>query len=234
MQKFVEILKFFCGLVLLNAIPILVFMFVRINQEAGTISDTAALYQSVIFALAVCIVLSVFYHLYRSVRFAHAYFLEARQMPAARKAGWLLFYTALMLLAGEFVLPLMHALFGTPLDTENQHLLLHWKDNLPAAVFAADVVLVAPLMEEWLFRGVLLGMFGRALEHPAGKVLAAAVSALLFALIHGLGAAPLAVYGLMGLILAAAYLHFRDIRYPIAIHMANNALALFVIYYQAV
>ena len=41
MQKFVEILKFFCGLVLLNAIPILVFMFVRINQEAGTISDTA-------------------------------------------------------------------------------------------------------------------------------------------------------------------------------------------------
>ena len=38
----------------------------------------------------------------------------------------------------------------------------------------------------------------------------------------------------MGLVLAAAYLHFRDIRYPIAVHMANNAVALLMIYHQAV
>ncbi|UOO99911.1 hypothetical protein [Kingella potus] len=165
MQKLIEILKFFCGLVLLNAIPVLVFMFVRINKEAGQISDTAALYQSVIFAVAVCAVLSVFYHLYRSVRFANGCFLEAREMPLRHKAGWAAMYLALMLLVAQYGLPAMNALFGTPLETENQLALLHWKDNLPAAVFVADVVLVAPLMEEWLFRGVLIGMFGTAFSN---------------------------------------------------------------------
>ena len=40
----------------------------------------------------------------------------------------------------------------------------------------------------------------------------------------------LALYGTLGAVLSAAYLHLRDIRYPIAVHMANNAVAIASVY----
>ena len=94
----------------------------------------------------------------------------------------------------------------------------------PAALLLATVALVAPVVEEYAFRGVLL----RALA-PSGRRFAVAVSALLFALAHGnlrQGLPALA----MGLYLGYLADRAGTPRYTAALHLVNNAVALVLPY----
>ena len=124
-------------------------------------------------------------------------------------------------------------MFGIPpQELENQQAIIEWVRSLPAILVLADVVLVAPLAEEWLFRGILLNIFGDTLQTLAGRFTAVALSALIFGFMHSFYDWPaLAIYGAMGAVLCTAYLHLRDIRWSIAVHMANNAVAISSIYY---
>jgi ABC-2 type transport system permease protein len=81
-------------------------------------------------------------------------------------------------------------------------------------------VFLAPLFEEFVFRGVLYGGFRRSL----GPWRAAAASALVFAIIHPpLACIPVFVMGFVGALL---YERSRSLLVPVATHMAYNGVIL--------
>lgn len=89
------------------------------------------------------------------------------------------------------------------------------------------VVLVAPIMEEIIFRG----MFFNLLFNHAGKVAKWAgilVSGFFFAFAHNPFWSPyLLVYWMMGSVLAWVYMTTKDLRYSMATHIMWNMLSLF-------
>ncbi len=80
------------------------------------------------------------------------------------------------------------------------------------------VVIIAPVVEEWFYRGMLLS----ALARRTGAVVGAVVSSLIFALIHG---EPILIPGLFVFALSLSWLRIRTGRLGLAIiaHMAFNA-----------
>lgn len=92
----------------------------------------------------------------------------------------------------------------------------------PVALAVLQSVVLAPLAEEWLFRGLML----RRLL-PLGEREAVAVSALCFALSHGSGEQFL--YALAGgLVLGHTALHVGRLRSCVRLHALANAAALFL------
>ncbi len=101
-------------------------------------------------------------------------------------------------------------------------------DHLPSsglgiAVAAVTAVLVAPLAEELLFRGLIYRLARRAW----GVWPAAVVSSLVFGLIHG---EPWFLFGLIGLGLVLAYLYETtgSLLAPVLAHALHNAVSLSV------
>ncbi len=104
------------------------------------------------------------------------------------------------------------------LDYENAEKLL-----LSGEVWLQILVLVgaSPVLEEFLFRGVLYGR----LRDMASPKLAMIFSALLFGLYHG--NLSQGIYGFfMGLFLAWTLEYCQTIKAPIVVHVAANAVAL--------
>lgn len=98
---------------------------------------------------------------------------------------------------------------------------LHW-----AMIFAQAVVL-APIVEEFLFRGVLF----QVLWQRTGRVwLSAFVSGFLFAIIHPqflVGLIPLTA---IGTVLALLYAHTRSLTSSIMLHALNNLVVTLVLW----
>ena len=86
------------------------------------------------------------------------------------------------------------------------------------------VVLIGPVMEELLFRGILY----RRLRDYLGVGWAAALSGVFFGVIHG--NLVQGVYaGLFGVVLALLYEHFGTLAAPLTAHFTNNLTASFAI-----
>ncbi len=89
---------------------------------------------------------------------------------------------------------------------------------------------VGPVTEELVFRrGILLGL----LKHGIPPVWALAVSTLLFALIHG-NFAQGAVALIGGAFLGLAFLHTGNLRLSVPLHIANNTLAVVLMYFPSI
>jgi membrane protease YdiL (CAAX protease family) len=107
----------------------------------------------------------------------------------------------------------------------------HLFGSVVGASFVLLIILttfVAPIMEEWLFRGVLfraLSEGGRKSGTRGSVVLAVALSAAFFALAHG---EPLQFAGLffLGLVLASLLWHTKRIIPSIVTHMSFNGVAI--------
>jgi membrane protease YdiL (CAAX protease family) len=110
-------------------------------------------------------------------------------------------------------------------DAQNQQLLTDLKDNRNVgtiALFFIGAVILAPVVEELLFRGVLL----RALLRKTQPVTAVVASAVIFALVHYVGdpnTLPFlpALTGL-GAVLAIVAMRSGDLSTPIFIHAGFN------------
>ncbi len=91
--------------------------------------------------------------------------------------------------------------------------------NIALGLFA--IAVVAPLIEELLFRGLLQN----ALMHHVPAWAAILLSALFFAVVH---MQPLAMPALMALGAAFGYIYYKtgSLRMTIILHMINNTLAL--------
>ena len=165
MNKTNQSVLFVCYLFWINLLPMLIASFSITNKQAGSISPNAALYQPPVFAAAACIILLPLYWSYRSGRHTHTYFANRNLIPMRKKIVWSATYLGLLFLIGTYGHPVLEWMFGIPpQELENQQAIIEWVRSLPAILVLADVVLVAPLAEEWLFRGILLNIFGDTLQ----------------------------------------------------------------------
>lgn len=91
------------------------------------------------------------------------------------------------------------------------------------------VCVVAPILEELIFRGRLFSL----MRHSTSALMSAMLSALLFGAVHG--SPQVIVEGFVaGLIFSYAYIIKSSIIAPIILHMCNNAIAysLIILSYQ--
>lgn len=85
-------------------------------------------------------------------------------------------------------------------------------------------VILAPIIEELLFRGIFMNYFWNE-EEPSAKVLAVLTSALLFGLMHEPRLSmALLLYMTLGIVLACVYQKTEDLRCSMMVHMIYNGL----------
>lgn len=90
----------------------------------------------------------------------------------------------------------------------------------------AYAVLLAPFVEETIFRGIFLNYFFRE-NSRVMNFLGVFISGLIFGMMHVMSfSITLLMYSALGWVLGYTYLKFRDIRYNITLHFLNNALSL--------
>jgi hypothetical protein len=102
---------------------------------------------------------------------------------------------------------------------------LVWGSPAEVAVDVLDSCLLAPVLEELLFRGLLYG----TLRLRLGPSSATWLSAALFALAHGYGAIGFASVVMSGVLWAVAYERTRSLLPAILAHAVNNAQATAVV-----
>lgn len=107
---------------------------------------------------------------------------------------------------------------------------------LARMVVACSVVTIVPLVEEVMFRGVLLtALLGYGLDAATGSpaptrtVIAVALTSVIFALMHGPAyawhALPLAWTGISGMAMACVRLRTRSLWPAVALHATVNGIA---------
>jgi membrane protease YdiL (CAAX protease family) len=102
---------------------------------------------------------------------------------------------------------------------------LAWGPAAAVAVTLFATVVLAPIFEEIIFRGVLYG----SLRARFGVAPSVVVSALIFAVAHGYGAAGFASVFCSGALWAWSYERTRSLLPSMAAHMANNASVGFTV-----
>jgi membrane protease YdiL (CAAX protease family) len=108
--------------------------------------------------------------------------------------------------------PIVTALLKEPVDADRFWTYL---------ALVVSVVVVAPIAEETLFRGLLYNLLCRHLD----RLTAACAGALVFSFVHGVVADQWALFGL-GLVLTWVYERTGRLLPAVVLHAANNAIAL--------
>lgn len=84
--------------------------------------------------------------------------------------------------------------------------------------------ILAPIFEELIFRGIFMNYFFNK-DNRLSNILAVVISGSIFGFAHEMSFDfTWIMYSLLGCCLSFAYMHFRDIRYSIALHMMNNLI----------
>lgn len=98
-------------------------------------------------------------------------------------------------------------------------------------VMTLTAVIGAPILEEYIFRGLLMASFPHQ-DRWAWVLLSGVASSALFGLAHTGFAEPLAwvSYSLMGAVYVGAYAATKDLRYPILLHVINNAYGVIMVF----
>ena len=136
-----------------------------------------------------------------------------------------------LLLASTITYDALRKLFGLPeAIPENQRILMHVMTQIPFQL-TLEAAILAPIIEEVLFRGTLYRVATEKLRQPLYFV---PLSACLFALLHAWpNSLDFVIYAVMGAILAQCYLHTRQLKYSILSHIINNGIVLLLMW-QAV
>lgn len=169
---------------------------------------------------------------------ARAVTLEAHADPpeitALSEEGWLPPSSAALVLSGlaglglHPVLAQLVAALRTVLGEGGESgtfeaLMLQPEGLLQGFLVVGALLVVAPLSEEWLFRGIILP----GLVDAHGVLTGLVGSALLFGAIHG-SWVGVAYGGAAGLVLGALRLRTGSLWAPVALHAASNALPLLI------
>jgi uncharacterized protein len=145
-----------------------------------------------------------------------------------RDLGWVAAGFGLSLVAGWMLLPITELadLKGSSQEVVRQ---FEHANGIEVPLFTLGVVLLAPLVEELLFRGVLLRSLARRMQ-PAQAVF---VAALAFALVHVLGDPDTYYYVpaflLLGLVSGWRAMKTGNLSQSICLHVGFNLLATLLI-----
>ncbi|XMB85674.1 type II CAAX endopeptidase family protein [Mycoplasmatota bacterium WC44] len=119
-------------------------------------------------------------------------------------------------------------LLGVDGKSENQELLESLINSFPLLMLIPTAFLV-PLIEEILFRGVILEFF----EKRLGLLMGVLISSIFFGLMHVTDSASLIflpIYATLGGLFAALYIKYdRNILVPIGVHLLNNLVSVLLI-----
>lgn len=188
-------------------------------------SMTAQVVAALLFTVAAAAICRLYLQLY--LKQADGYFHDWKSRFSGKELLWAAGYIALMLATNPLYEMLMAALgVESSVDNlRNQRMVMEMLQRAPLTM-TAYIVLFAPVLEELLLRGIFFQSFG-SIENRGKRWLLLVLSAFVFGSLHSLPVHyDFLLYFAMGLVLGAAYLHTKDLKYPILIHMVNNALGL--------
>lgn len=133
-------------------------------------------------------------------------------------------------LVGTLGFSLSLSLLLTPLHLDDSGTLLLFEGMKHNALCLLLLCLIGPLTEEMVFRkGVFRGLLGQHLN----PIVAVALSALAFALVHANLAQGIPAF-LIGLVFGFCYLRTGSIALSFPIHVANNVLAVLLMFFPQV
>lgn len=112
-------------------------------------------------------------------------------------------------------------LFEVDVDSENTTLLVEITKNVP--IFVIVVTIIAPVLEEIVFRKIIFGFF----YTKTNFFIAATLSALIFGVVHQ-ELTHLLIYASMGFVFAYLYVKTKKILVPILVHVILNSVTMIV------
>ena len=198
-DKLISLLQFIPLLMLTQVLPILAWLLGNLGR-----SMAAQIVAALLFTVAAVAMCGLYLQLY--LKQADGYFHNWKSRFSGKKLLWAAGYIALMLAINPLYEMLMAALgVESSVDNlQNQRMVMEMLQRAPLTM-SAYILLFAPVLE-WLLL---------------------VLSAFVFGSLHSLPVHyDFLLYFAMGLVLGAAYLHTKDLKYPILIHMVNNALGL--------
>lgn len=102
---------------------------------------------------------------------------------------------------------------------------LKWNDGLSFLIIIIGVVFIAPIVEEMIFRGLLLGGIEKKYK---SAILPIIYSSIVFAAIHGLPSFFIQIF-LIGMVLGFLSIKFNSVFPGIVLHSINNLLTLLIL-----
>ena len=219
-DKLISLLQFIPLLMLTQVLPILAWLLGDLGR-----SMAAQIVAALLFTVAAVAMCGLYLQLY--LKQADGYFHNWKSWFSGKKLLWAAGYIALMLAINPLYEMLMAALgVESSVDNlQNQRMVMEMLQRAPLTM-SAYILLFAPVLEELLLRGIFFQSFG-SIANRGKRWLLLVLSAFVFGSLHGLPVHyDFLLYFAMGLVLGAAYLHTKDLKYPILIHMVNNALGL--------
>lgn len=134
----------------------------------------------------------------------------------------------IILMVCEFALMAFNGWINGTSTTPNNNTVMSFNQN--KWVFLLAIVVLSPIMEELVFRGVCQRQLSILLCRSGfvrGDMLGLVVSSLVFGLMHQGGTLiGQLTYVIMGLIMGLVYLRTKDLRASVAVHILNNLIAI--------
>lgn len=139
-----------------------------------------------------------------------------------RNHKWLMFGVMFLAL---IIFLIVEPLVKTPM-LKNEKMIEQSMTGMPILTAYVEIIL-APIIEELLFRRLFFVFFFKGMANPWKGVLGIVVNGLFFASLHTLLLSPsMWVYAVMGMIFATTYVTTKDIKYSIALHFPNNLISV--------
>lgn len=119
---------------------------------------------------------------------------------------------------------ILRSLFSD-IQLRNQNAVESMIETAPPALMFVLVVIVGPILEEIVFRGVFMKLF-----FPKHQIVGALIASVLFALAHN-GTTPLEfiTYFIPGVIFGFLAYRYKGIEYAVVYHMFTNSLAFLLL-----
>lgn len=204
-------------------LPILLVSFIQINQ---LINGHGLVFQLAESAILLLFGMGLAYFAVKLYERSRGDEFESLTVPWEWRKVWLaLGYGVAIVLFTTVYMSISQWLGYQEVEPKNQQLISQLMRQMPlqVAVFAG---LIAPVLEEFIFRGAL---FRLCQVWRMNRWLGGLVVTTLFALVHAMPHEfGFAMYWIMGALLFACYVQTRNLRYVIITHFVNNAISLIV------
>ncbi|QIL50505.1 CPBP family intramembrane metalloprotease [Weissella coleopterorum] len=157
---------------------------------------------------------------------------DNKMEPFKRKeTGWIFKGYGLIILAGMLVTVIKMITVGHNVEPANQLALVQMtKLGIAYKIYLICLsVILAPLLEEAIFRGVLMNYFFKNLSWWINVLLSGIAFGLFHVIAQPFQLMALIQYSLTGVVLAIVYKKTQRLQYSMAAHCLNNSIAILIL-----